>query len=80
MSSNWKGIKDKMVTVETGLGGGDCGYGFQEGESYLIYAYRTNGEDGKPGPLRTNICTRTRPLSKAKGDIKALGDSKMPPA
>ena len=79
ISTTWKGTKGKVVTVETGLGGGDCGYGFEEGESYLVYAYQRKIEEGSAGPLRTGICSRTRPLAKARGDIKALGPAKIPP-
>ena len=79
VSTTWKGIKEKTVTVFTGLGGGDCGYAFQVDKSYLVYAYQSKDRDGKLGPLSTNICTRTRAVESAKGDIDALGPAKMPP-
>src|SRR5205823_1028277 len=28
----------KEIAIETGLGGGDCGYGFQRGLEYIVYA------------------------------------------
>lgn len=58
------------VTIETGLGGGDCGYDFKEGERYLVYAYENKGR------IITTICSRTRPLSKALDDIAILRESK----
>ena len=79
ISTTWKGTTDKVVTLQTGFGGGDCGYVFAVGKSYLVYGHQGKLQDGSPGPLTTNICTRTRPLERAAGDIKALGPAKMPP-
>src|SRR3954447_14202255 len=33
------GITRDTVDVRTGMGGGDCGYGFVSGESYFVYAH-----------------------------------------
>jgi hypothetical protein len=49
------------------MGGGDCGYAFQAGVDYIIYAYK-NPE----GRLETGICSRTRPLAQAAEDIAYL--------
>ena len=71
-----RGIKTAKLDVITGLGGGDCGYGFQVGKRYLVYAYR----DPKDNHLATNICTRTRPLAEAEDDlafVRALPTSGM---
>ncbi len=64
----WKGKIEKTLTLNTGRGGGDCGYGFKVGESYLVYAY--GPEDSG---LSTNICQRTAELSKATSDLAFLG-------
>jgi hypothetical protein len=64
----WKGSPPAQVSIFTGRGGGDCGYGFEVGESYLVYAHK-RGEDG----LGTNICQRTAKLSEASKDLRALG-------
>jgi protocatechuate 3,4-dioxygenase beta subunit len=58
-----RGIRGKEVEVRTGSGGGDCGYGFQLGGRYLVYAYEASGK------LFTGICSRTRPLSEASEDL-----------
>lgn len=50
----------KSFVVETGIGGGDCGYPFETGRSYLVYAWK---EDS--GQLSTGICSATRPLADA---------------
>ena len=52
------------IEIVTGLGGGDCDYGFQRGESYVVYAYK-NSE----GQFETGICSRTRPLKEAPEDL-----------
>jgi hypothetical protein len=57
----------KQITIETGLGGGDCGYAFEQGVEYLVYAYRT-----PTGGLGTGICSRTRPVAEAEEDLKYL--------
>lgn len=64
----YKGIKAKTVELETGGGGGDCGYGFQEGKRYLVYAHG----DKRTTTLETNICTRTREVNMAADDLDYL--------
>jgi hypothetical protein len=64
---SWKGPSCTELKVETGRGDGDCGYPFEVGKSYLVYAHK----DGEV--LRTNICTRTRPMDIAEEDLTALG-------
>jgi hypothetical protein len=55
------------VSVETGSGGGDCGYDFGLGEKYLIYAHRQ-----KDSTLITSICSRTQKASDANTDLTYL--------
>ena len=69
----WKGTLSKEVVVVTSRGGGDCGYRFEVGERYLVYAYGVNEAN-----LGTNICQRTAPLSADAGDLKLLGKPKRP--
>jgi hypothetical protein len=66
----WKGRLSQEVTIFTGQGDGDCGYRFEVGESYLVYA---SGHER----LSTNICQRTAPRS-VDGDMKLLGKGKLP--
>lgn len=54
---SWKGVDATRTTINTYLGGGDCGYEFSRGSEYLIYGYENNGR------LMTTICTRTTALS-----------------
>ena len=51
------------VEMLTGMGGGDCGYNFEKGKKYLVYASEYRGR------LRAGICSRTRLLSEATEDL-----------
>jgi hypothetical protein len=62
------GVSEPAVDVFTGSGGGDCGYAFTVGESYLVYAYQSE----RSPRLSTGICSRTRPLSGAAEDLAYL--------
>jgi hypothetical protein len=53
----------KEVVIETGLGGGDCGYGFQRGLAYIVYASKKSD-----GALSTGICSPTR-LAENAGEV-----------
>ena len=64
----WKGSPPSEVRLSTGRGGGDCGYRFEVGGSYLVYAYGSGA-----GGLGTNICQRTARLSEAAKDLQVLG-------
>ncbi|HKO46038.1 MAG TPA: carboxypeptidase-like regulatory domain-containing protein [Pyrinomonadaceae bacterium] len=71
----FRGVEAKEVEVLTGSGGGDCGYGFQLGGQYVVYAYRD-----KANRLVTSICSRTRPSSEADTDLSYFKDlSKLEP-
>ncbi|HEV2663887.1 MAG TPA: hypothetical protein VG324_03205, partial [Blastocatellia bacterium] len=67
IEETFKGLKGKSVKIATDAGGGSCGYYFEVGKEYLVYAYGAS-EDS----LRTNICTRTRSASKAQDDLGLL--------
>ena len=55
----------KEIVIETGLGGGDCGYAFRRGFDYIVYASK------KPdGGWTTGICTPTRLVEDAADDLK----------
>ncbi|HEX8847179.1 MAG TPA: hypothetical protein VF791_21220 [Pyrinomonadaceae bacterium] len=64
----FRGVDAAEVRVATGQGGGDCGYNFQIGERYIVYANRMEGTDF----YGTSICTRTRPLSEASEDLEYI--------
>ena len=69
----WKGEILPDTTLFTSLGNGDCGYPFESGREYLVYAHRYPS-----GRLVTNICRRTRPIELAAEDLTALGAATLP--
>lgn len=78
----YKGNKNKSryITVITGIGSGDCGYEFKEGESYIIYAkfkerYFSQGNKVSKF-LYTDICTRT--TDKIDKEEKAIKECRKP--
>jgi hypothetical protein len=65
------------VVIYTGAGGGDCGYPFLLGKSYLIYASRLAGDSR----LHAGICSETKPAVMAGGvlhELRAMRDHRQP--
>ncbi|HEX6126535.1 MAG TPA: hypothetical protein VFZ23_14270 [Pyrinomonadaceae bacterium] len=56
----------EAVDVHTGFGFGDCGFPFEKGEEYIVYAYEHEGQ------LTTSVCTRTALISSGVGDLSEL--------
>lgn len=67
VEEGFRGVEATEVQVTTGMGGGDCGYNFQIGERYIVYA----GRDAN-NTIITSICTRTRPLIEAGEDLEYI--------
>ncbi|HEU0251536.1 MAG TPA: carboxypeptidase regulatory-like domain-containing protein, partial [Pyrinomonadaceae bacterium] len=61
------GVTGSEIEVSTGRGGGDCGYNFQVGQRYLVYAYLNRNNR-----LTTGICSRTTRYSQATEDLEFL--------
>lgn len=53
-------LRDTIVKIRTGSGGGDCGFPFIKGEKYIVYAQKEKGYK----LLTTDICTRTTHYNK----------------
>lgn len=67
VQKSFRGIeKNKQVEIYTGLGFGDCGFPFQKGETYLVYASEHEGK------LRTSICARSRHISRVDAEETKL--------
>lgn len=62
----WKGAAGDTVTVLTPPNSAVCGYAFETGREYLVYA---EGGEG----LRVFLCSRTAALADAGEDLAALG-------
>lgn len=72
VEAGWKGIKSEAITILTGRDG-SCGYHFQLGEIYLVYAYQSSITH-----LGTSTCVRTQPFQADMIDLKFLGKPKFP--
>ena len=64
--TTFRGEKEESEEVWTDSG--DCGYDFQVGETYLVYA----DEDEESGHINTSVCYRNRRLSDAGDDLAYL--------
>jgi hypothetical protein len=64
VKESFRGVNSPELEVTTGMGGGDCGFSFEIGKEYLVYAYL--GEEKR---LSTGICTRTGLLTKVNEDL-----------
>lgn len=71
----WKGGDKQDVIATTHKSGATCGYGFEKGKKYMVYA----GAE-KDKSLRVSLCSRTRTETEAEksGDFKDLGEGKKP--
>lgn len=63
----YRGTTRPPFVVETGIGGGDCGYPFEKGRSYLVAA-----SSNESGQLSTGICSATEPLESAGTALRLL--------
>jgi hypothetical protein len=69
----WKGIEQSQVILLTAESGSSCGFNFNVGQEYVVYA---TGE----GSLSTSICDRTVSVQslKVEEDLEALGQGVSP--
>lgn len=75
VSRVWKGdVTETFVMMTSSLGAGDCGFPFEAGRAYLVYAYEREGYDH----LTAWLCTRTQPLEYADEDLTFLGEGRLP--
>lgn len=68
ISKFWKGSMGQTVTVTTSRESASCGFPFEEGVEYLVYAY------GEMDDLHVGLCGRTTTLLSAGVDLAALGE------
>ncbi|MGY6587003.1 MAG: hypothetical protein ACXIUB_01810 [Wenzhouxiangella sp.] len=73
----WKGQVALEERLETFSEPELCGFSFQPGQQYLVYAVL---EDGPEPFLSTNVCLRTRRLDQANEDLAFLGEGRNLPA
>lgn len=84
----YKGTVAPLATIITGGGGGDCGYSFEEGKEYIVFAGKATekrelGLVGSTQALTTSICSYTQRADNAlelrKALTKELGARKVLP-
>jgi hypothetical protein len=68
VQESFKGLPPGEVEITTGAGGGDCGYDFVVGRTYIVYAHR----HPTTGQLGAGICSRTGPIEEATEDLAYL--------
>jgi hypothetical protein len=67
VSQAWRGVRGSTFRVATDWS--DCGYPFQPGREYLVFAEPVGGTPS------TSICQRTTPLEEAGPLLKLLGST-----
>jgi hypothetical protein len=72
----WNGATGDTVRVLTGFGGGDCGYPFDKGNDYVVFAYlfEDPGPAAGSGLLVAGICSHTTDGQDAAPIRAALGN------
>lgn len=63
----YRGAVAGTVSVSTGGGEGDCGFDFETGSQYLVYADKVDNES-----LVTSICSGTSLLAHADAALRVL--------
>ena len=69
----WKGQLTKEVIIKTPDNSAACGYSFEVGKSYLVFAHSRKGKI-----LATGLCSGNRLLETATEELKILGKGKKP--
>ncbi len=75
VSQVWKGDITQTVAIRTAQDSASCGYPFELGQEYIVYAW---ADPDHPGELNTGLCSRTNLLFQAQEDVQALGQSLQP--
>ena len=70
VEETWKGVETKEVIVQTAISSASCGFEFEVGKEYLVYARQT-GEG-----LHVSLCSRTAAIEYATNDLDELEKGK----
>jgi hypothetical protein len=70
----WKGPAEPSLIVTTAGDSAACGFEFQPGAEYIVYATTQDGS------LATGLCSRTQSTTGAGEDLAALGEGQAPAA
>lgn len=74
VSRVWKGQTYETLTVETARSGASCGYDFDEGRQYLVYADNTPVTGGDSETLQVGLCGATTPVPDTGAAVTLLGE------
>lgn len=69
VQTTWKGTGTSEITIKTALDSAMCGYSFEDGKEYLVYAHGTVAD------LNVGNCSRTASMSE-NADVKYLAKLK----
>jgi len=72
---SYRGDQRKSTRLSTGLGGGDCGFDFEVGKKYLVYASKDEA-----GELSTSTCAGTARLEKGRTNLPYRQGNRVAPA
>lgn len=77
ITERFKGDIPPYVTIATGSGGGDCGYSFEVGKSYVVDGEWSDDKllsrlGGAARVVTTSICSLTTPEDKAQAMLQRL--------
>ncbi|MCB9601319.1 MAG: hypothetical protein H6720_13380 [Sandaracinus sp.] len=74
VTRQWKGVQSESVVVHTARDSAACGFPFEVGQDYLVYASAEHD-----GSLSTGLCDRTALVADASEDLAALpGPGEVP--
>lgn len=67
VSTNFKGAGDGLITITTDLDTASCGFDFEFGHEYLVFASEQDG------PHVTGLCHGTLDVANAADELRELG-------
>ena len=73
VTQQWKGVESEEVELTTAANSAMCGYSFEDGQVYLVYATREGS-----GGLTVSLCSRTALADGADEDRGELGPGTTP--
>ena len=73
VTKKWKGVEGPHAKVNTATNDAVCGYPFKVGREYLIY-----GKRDRHGEFHASLCSGTKLIDDAAGDLAVLGPPRAP--
>jgi hypothetical protein len=68
----WRGVEHESVEIQTASNSAACGFPFEAGQHYLVYA------GDREGMLMVSLCSRTARMDDASEDRQLLGSGTIP--